>query len=84
MQLQPAASTQKAAPAWTPIEGIHNHVIKVQAYIKLGIINVRDVQYLNIYHDAGCALLQRRGLCNCDPDIELDAAHKKLARVKHK
>lgn len=83
MQIQPTAKTAKEAPAWTPVEGQHNHVIKVQAYIKLGIINVRDVQYLNIYHDTGCALLQKRGLCNCDPEFEVDTDHKRQARVKH-
>lgn len=49
----------------------HNHVVKVENLITMGIIEPRDIQYLTIRHDDTCALLGNRGLCDCDPDVEL-------------
>lgn len=49
---------------------MNNHYQKIIEMIETGAIPMRDLPYLNIYHDDWCALIGNRGPCDCDPEVE--------------
>ncbi|MFT3905619.1 MAG: hypothetical protein QM718_04870 [Steroidobacteraceae bacterium] len=59
------SSVQRAKPS--PLPTYLEEIIRLVEAGQLGA----GIQHVEVRHDAGCALLNRRGPCNCHPSVNL-------------
>jgi len=50
----------------------HNHQRKLRELARQGRLSTAPgvVSGISVYHDDWCALINGRGVCNCDPEIQ--------------